>query len=232
MSVTVKSKSRASGGGETVVRLLDAAERLFGRHGYDGVGMRTLAAEAGVNLGAATYHFGSKEKLYVETFLRRFRESNTERLRLLREAEAGVGGRPLAVEKIVDCMMRPSFMLGLKHPDFHTLAMRNLFTPPPFIHKALHSEMDSNRRIFVAELQRALPHLPPYLVQLRDMFSMGAMLAFSMHMNRLQEPRNSRLSESILRELVHFVAAGLQSDPAVRADDRPAFPCPPKPPRG
>jgi AcrR family transcriptional regulator len=190
--------------------------------------MRALAAEAGVNLGAATYHFGSKEALYSETFLRRFRSSNAERLRLLREAEAEAKGRPLTVEKIVDCMMRPPFMLGLEHPDFHTLAMRNLFVPPPFIFGALHEEMEPNHRVFIEALRRALPDTPPDLVQLREMFSMGALLAFSMHMNRLHQPRHSKLSKSILKELVRFVAAGLQSVPAVPAADRPAFPGAPK----
>lgn len=226
-----KSISRPAGRRETTERLLDAAERLFGEYGYDGVGMRALAAEADVNLGAATYHFGSKEALYTETFLRRFRSSNAERLRLLREAEVEAKGRALTVEKIVDCMMRPPFMLGLKYPDFHTLAMRNLFVPPPFIHAALRKELEPNHKIFIKALRRALPHTPPDLVQLREMFSMGALMAFSMCMNKLYAPHNFKLSENILEELVRFVAAGLQSDPAVCADDRSAFQCLPKSPR-
>jgi AcrR family transcriptional regulator len=203
--VKQKTPSRPADKRETAERLLDAAERLFGRLGYDGVGMRALAAEAGVNLGAATYHFGSKEQLYVATFLRRFRSSNAARLRLLREAEAEAKGRPLTVEKIVDCMMRPPFLLG-----------------------ALHQEMESNRQIFFTALRRALPHTPPDLVQLREMFLMGTLLAFSMHMNRLAALRNPKLSESILAELVRFVAAGLQSAPAVQAARRPVFPSPPQ----
>ena len=228
----IKSKARVANERETVIRLLDAAERLFGEHGYDGVGMRALAEEAGVNLGAATYHFGSKEALYVETFMRRFRLADAERKRLLQEADAEANGQPLTVEKIVDCMMRPLFMLGLEHPAFHTLAMRNLFVPPPFIHKVFHKEMEPNRLIFLAALRRALPRLPSDLVQLREMFLMGAQLAFSMHANKLQSSRNVKLSESILKELVRFVSAGLQSDPAGPAANRPVFPHLLKPSRG
>ena len=36
----------------TAQRLLDSAERLFGEHGYNGVGMRALAQHAKVNLAA------------------------------------------------------------------------------------------------------------------------------------------------------------------------------------
>ena len=95
--------------------LIDAAEHLFAEHGYDGVGMRALANEAGVNLGAATYHYGTKEKLYIETVLRCFRPIAEERIRLLRQAEKDAKGKPVPVETIVDCMLRPPFMAALAH---------------------------------------------------------------------------------------------------------------------
>ena len=82
---------------ETIERLLDAAEQLFGDFGYDGVGMRALTDKAKVNLGAATYHFGSKKALYIETFMRRFRPLNAERLQLLRDAQSRAHGRPVSV---------------------------------------------------------------------------------------------------------------------------------------
>src|SRR5579863_3717411 len=99
----------------TATRLLDAAERLFGEHGYNGVGMRALADAAQVNLAATTYHFGSKKGLYVETFLRRFRTVNARRLELLAAAEQEEHSQPLGVERIVECMMRPSVEAGLEH---------------------------------------------------------------------------------------------------------------------
>src|ERR1035437_2866392 len=171
----MKKKSRAQPADEreTRERLLDAAERLFGKLGYDGVGMRTLTEEAKVNLGAATYPFGSKEALYIETFMRRFRPTNAERLRLLREAEAEAHGKPLGVEKIVDCMVRPPYLLGLKHPDFHEPLARSLFTPPPFLHSAIHREMKPNVDVFIGAFRRSLPKVPEDLIHLRTIFSMG-----------------------------------------------------------
>ena len=44
---------------DTRARILDAAERLFMAHGYDGTSMRQITGEAGVNLAAVNYHFGS-----------------------------------------------------------------------------------------------------------------------------------------------------------------------------
>jgi AcrR family transcriptional regulator len=48
----------------TRTRLLREARGLFARHGYEGASVRAITAEAGANLGAVTYHFGSKQGLY------------------------------------------------------------------------------------------------------------------------------------------------------------------------
>ena len=236
MNISVKENTPlpASGEQETTERLLDAAERLFGEHGYDAVGMRMLAQEAKVNLGATTYHYGSKESLYIQTFMRRFRPANAERLRLLREAEARAAaeGRTVPVEKIVDCMVRPPFLQGREHPHFHALLARSLFMPPPFLHAALHRELEPNARVFIEAFRHSLPDVPVDLIDLRTMFSMGALLMFSVQMGKWQTARNPRFEESILKEMVRFISSGLQSEPAVAPRDRRLIPRPSKPPRG
>ena len=45
----------------TRAELLAAAEELFLKNGYDAVSVRAINAGAGLNPGAAHYHFGSKE---------------------------------------------------------------------------------------------------------------------------------------------------------------------------
>jgi len=45
--------------------ILDAAVRLFSKHGFDGVSMRTIAQEAGVSKSNIYHHFHSKEELYL-----------------------------------------------------------------------------------------------------------------------------------------------------------------------
>lgn len=59
-------------------RLLDAGLELFGLHGYGGTSTRTLAARAGVNLGAIRYHFGGKEGLYRRVIERAVAEKGAE----------------------------------------------------------------------------------------------------------------------------------------------------------
>ncbi|MBA4072656.1 MAG: hypothetical protein C0497_12590 [Gemmatimonas sp.] len=45
-------------------RLLAAAADLFARDGFDAVSVRRITSRAKANLGAITYHFGSKEALF------------------------------------------------------------------------------------------------------------------------------------------------------------------------
>jgi len=49
---------------DTRQRLIDAGRKLMATGGFDGTSIRALTDEAGANLGAVTYHFESKEKLY------------------------------------------------------------------------------------------------------------------------------------------------------------------------
>lgn len=59
-----KTLSRRAQGEQTRATLIDTGARLFAQHGYAAVSMRTLAAEAAVNLATISYHFGGKAGLY------------------------------------------------------------------------------------------------------------------------------------------------------------------------
>lgn len=51
-------------GEETRARIISAALRIFGQHGYDQASTRQIAAEAEVNPPALQYYFGGKEGLH------------------------------------------------------------------------------------------------------------------------------------------------------------------------
>jgi AcrR family transcriptional regulator len=48
----------------TRTALIRAGRSLFGRHGYNGASVRAITAAARTNLGAITYHFGTKRRFY------------------------------------------------------------------------------------------------------------------------------------------------------------------------
>ncbi|MEO5674399.1 MAG: TetR family transcriptional regulator [Chitinophagales bacterium] len=47
-------------------QILEVAEELFARHGFEGTSVRELAKKAGINIAMISYYFGSKEKLFEE----------------------------------------------------------------------------------------------------------------------------------------------------------------------
>jgi AcrR family transcriptional regulator len=69
---------------ETQARLLDAAEEIFVRDGFEGAQLDEIAATAGRSKGAVYTHFKSKEDLFLALFEHRTRsyiDSLTESLR-------------------------------------------------------------------------------------------------------------------------------------------------------
>ena len=69
-------------------RILDSAERLFARDGFEATSLRAITAEANVNLAAVNYHFQSKEALVQTVIGRRMGPVNAQRLALLDAYEA------------------------------------------------------------------------------------------------------------------------------------------------
>ena len=87
--------------------ILDTAERLFAERSFSSVSLREITAEAGVNLAAVNYHFGSKDALLLAVFRRRAVDLNRERLNLLREAEARAGDGPAPLYDILHALVCP-----------------------------------------------------------------------------------------------------------------------------
>jgi AcrR family transcriptional regulator len=100
---------RNEAGLETRVRLLDAAERLFGERGLDAVSVRDITEAAGANTAAIHYHFGSKVDLVAAILDRRAGGVGLRREELLDALEARSAPDLRAV---VDAMVRPTAELA------------------------------------------------------------------------------------------------------------------------
>ena len=87
--------------------ILRATERLFATRGIEATTMREITAEAGTNLAAVNYHFGSKLELAYALFDRLASEVCAGRHAELDEIERDANGKPVAVEAIVRAFIRP-----------------------------------------------------------------------------------------------------------------------------
>ncbi|MCW2765009.1 MAG: putative transcriptional regulator, TetR family [Nocardioides sp.] len=90
--------------------LLAAAEQLFAERGIDAVSLRTVMAEAGTNVGAVHYHFGTKEALVEALIEARSGELRDERDRLLSELERQ---EVPSVRDLAEAFVRPLVPMAL-----------------------------------------------------------------------------------------------------------------------
>lgn len=163
---------------DTAERILDAAERLFMAHGFDGTSMRMITGAAEANLAAVNYHFGSKEILMQEVFRRRLVWLNSERLRVLAEMEAAAGSAPLKPSQIVDGFF--GTLLRMAQDDsrggrtFLRLLGRTLTDPAEFIRNFLANEYEEVIDRYKAALFKALPEVPRAEIAWRFHFMLGA----------------------------------------------------------
>lgn len=100
---------REERGSETVRRLLAVGTRLFADRGFEGTSVRAITSSAGVNLGAVTYHFDSKEGLYRAVLESCF-AAIRERIGLVEQL-------PISAPQKLELFVRGMFQHLLENPD-------------------------------------------------------------------------------------------------------------------
>jgi len=191
--------------------LILAARELFARHGYDGASVRAITTRAGTNLGAVTYHFGSKRALF-EAAVGSFAGGARERIQ---EAADGPGAPLDRIEAVV----RAFFDFLQENPDAPRLIMHILAGSEP-IPEALLRPIESNYVTLarlIEEGQRdgsirsgdarlmalSIAAQPIWLTLARRVLREG------MYVDQDQPQVRHRLVESV----VDFVRAGLTAHP-------------------
>ncbi|WP_187830238.1 TetR/AcrR family transcriptional regulator [Siccirubricoccus phaeus] len=204
----------------TIDRILSAAARLFAARGMAGVGLREITAEAGVNLAAVNYYFGSKEKLLEALFLRRAQPITAERLRLLALCAEGPG-RPPMLEQLLEAFLRPAFSLGLEAgvdgATFGRLRARLAVESEELYRRILAQAFNPSTRAFLEAIVRALPEVPRAEVEWRFHFMLGTMIYTIADSGRIQSITDGSFRsgdvEIALAKLVRFLGAGFRAAP-------------------
>lgn len=191
--------------------LLQAAEKLFALHGVDGASVRAITQEAGANLAAVNYHFGSKEGLVQEMFRSRLEPLNLERLQLLEAC----GDDDL--DAIVTAFVAPVLRMirDEQQQNFACLIGRSFSQPDSPTRQTLLEAFRPLREGFIASLGRALPELPHTELCWRFHFMVGSM-AHTVATGKLMEwiseghcdPNDV---EANIRRLVAFIVGGLEA---------------------
>jgi len=194
--------------------ILSTAEGLFADQGLAGTSLRGITTDAGVNLAAVNYHFGSKEGLIQAVFRRRLDALNTERLGRLERVEATAGDGKPHLRAALEAFIVPA--LEMSHDPEHdgVVFMRLL--------ARVMSERDRALRAFLADryghvikrfadvLGRALPELSDEDLFWRLNFVVGA-LTYSMAEVVWEYDDSAQQLADLATRLVDFAVAGLTS---------------------
>ena len=172
--------------GHTRDALLDAAEGLFAEHGIQGASLRAITRQAGVNLAAVSYHFGSKEGLVRAVFERRMAPIQAERLARLEACLEAAGDGPPTIECLLRAFLEPVVcFLDRGHPAardggaepqlFARLLGRSLHEPSGDTRAMLKEMFRPALEAFVAAAARARPELSRQELFWRFHFTVGSM---------------------------------------------------------
>jgi len=111
--------------GATAGRLLRSARRLFAARGYDQASVRAITRAARANLGAVTYHFGSKWNLYATVVDHMFAT--------LADRLAGAAAAPGPAADRIARLVEAMFAFFADYPEAPRIMMHALARggPPP-----------------------------------------------------------------------------------------------------
>src|SRR5437879_11584596 len=111
-------------GNTTKDRILDAAEHLLAKNGFEATSLRAITAEADVNLAAVNYHFQSKDALIRAVISRRIGPINEKRLTMLDAIEQAAGDGLLPLGPVIEAFVGPVIEVRTKAKSFAPIMVR------------------------------------------------------------------------------------------------------------
>lgn len=210
----------------TKKRILDAAERLFAESGYDGVSLRQITREAGVELALANYHFGPKSELFLAVVQRRANELNRERMALFAALPS-----PPSLEGLIDAFARPFLEKSLHGgPGWKSYArlIAQISISPRWTERVMAAQFDDVAAHFIDGVRALWPGCDVRELYWAFHFMLGAMIMTFAETGRIDllsrgRCKSTRLDQVYAR-MLPFLAAGferLASGPPPVAPRRP-----------
>jgi AcrR family transcriptional regulator len=211
----------------TAARILDAAERLFARHGIEGASVRAITQAAGANIAAVHYHFGSKLDLVRALLEHRIREMDERRRPLL---DAALAREHITVDDIADVWVRPLASMALDDAGANGAYVSFLAvlqaSAPESRSLAVEAFRPQQQR-FGALLERALPDLAEPVRWFRFSTATDATIHALAQIDRAAGPWRAHggvTHEQLVDELVTAMAGMLSGPPSSHISHRSSVP--------
>ncbi len=207
---------KVDGGAVTADRILDAAEDLFSKRGYDGVTMRQVAELAGVDPALAHYYFETKQGLFDAVLARRAQLLFSGRMAAFDAYEAACGGKP-TVEGAVAAFVLPFFERARTGDEgwknyFRLIAMVN--NDASHVAVSIMSFFDPLVHRLISLVKLALPDAPEEELFWSFHFFTGSLTLALSRTGRLDRVSGGRCKSddlaSIEPRIIEYCAAGFR----------------------
>jgi len=202
---------------ETRERILSAAERMFSEKGYAATSVRDITTEAGCNVAAVNYHFGGKDKLYVETFrglLGELRDRRIRRIRSDMNAAGDAGTLELFIESMANAFLEPLVEEGRGRllMTFVSREMMDRHLPPEvFLEEFIQPVME----VALEQLHAVGPPMEPIAARLCLFSLVGQLLHVVKARHMFLDGTSVEIVpadlEDHIRHIVRFSAGGFRS---------------------
>lgn len=200
-------------------RLLEAAEVIFAAKGFEAASVREICSHAGANIAAINYHFGGKERLYIEA---------------VKNAHAcSAGGLPPPswppgtppaeklrgfIREVAGRMTEPT------RPSALQLMMRELSHPSEAAREVVREYIRPMAELLRGILQELFPTAEPHRLLMVGFSVIGQCLYY--RQNRLlseiifSKPEMDALSTAVIVDhITRFTLAAVGHAPPITADD-------------
>jgi TetR/AcrR family transcriptional regulator, regulator of cefoperazone and chloramphenicol sensitivity len=162
---------------DTRERLLDAAEKMFCRNGFEATSVRDLTTLAGCNVAAVNYYFGDKRRLYAEMFRRQVQSLVAQDFKVLEEVMA----RPSpCLEDLLRRVIAPPLKAAFRgEAPAATIQL--------MVREVLNRHVDTEamtkdlRELYLPRMSEALRRLVPGLDQVHSELAVFSLDAMTMH---------------------------------------------------
>jgi AcrR family transcriptional regulator len=194
-------------------RIVEAAERLFADRGYHAVSLRTIMAEAEVNVSAAHYYFRSKQNLLRAVFEERATQINARRKERLNGCFKD--GTACSIESVLEAYLAPALEIA-SEPNgdlFVRIAAQASIDPNPEVREIIDTAYDDTAQLFVSAIKRICPRIKSDDLFWRLNCVFGAMMYIRANNGRVAHILGSAHYDSLdvksaLKYVIPFLAAG------------------------
>lgn len=210
------TRTRYKKSAETQDRILDAAEELFAKQGYESTTTRQITALAEVRNASVNYYFATKNDLAVAVIDRRFDVLQRARASKLEIAMALAGPIPVRLRHVVEAFVLPLAELSqtdIKGWQNYNRIMAQLAASGEWNQDAYAKKINASALSFIVALEEIFPGAPRTRVVQAYEYMLGSVLLAFAESGRKQALSEGGVSTHSLQQepepLICFLCAGL-----------------------